>query len=63
MIDQLVNLLVLVLIFGLIWWIFTSLVPIPAPFMRVAQVIVAVIFVLLLLGIFFGGYHVPILRR
>jgi|KBSMisStaDraftv2_1062788.scaffolds.fasta_scaffold5208443_2 heme A synthase len=63
MIDQLVTLLVLVLILGLVWWIFTSIVPLPEPFMKIAMVIIAVIFILAILGIFFGGYHFPLLRR
>lgn len=62
MINLLITLLVLVLIFGIIWWIFTSLIPLPAPFAKVAQVIIALIFVLLLLGIFFGGVDLPVLR-
>lgn len=63
MIDQLITLLVLVLILGLFWWVFTTIVPLPAPFDKVAQVIIALIFVLVLLSIFFGGYHFAVLRR
>lgn len=62
MINLLVTLLVLILIFGLIWWVFTSIIPLPAPFAQVAQVVIVLIFVLLLLGIFFGGVNLPVLR-
>jgi hypothetical protein len=48
MISILVTLLVLCLIFGLIWWIL-GLIPLPAPFARVAQVVVAVIFLIILI--------------
>ena len=46
MIGALINLLVLVLICGLIWWAFTAIigvVPLPAPFAQVARVLVIVI--------------------
>jgi hypothetical protein len=61
-INLLVTLLVLVLVFGLIWWLFTSIVTLPAPFAKVAQVLIAVIFIVLLLGIVFGGVDVPVMR-
>jgi len=63
MIDQLVTLLVFILILGVLWWVLTSFVPIPAPFMRVAQAILALIVILMLVSIFFGGYHFQIMRR
>jgi hypothetical protein len=63
MIDQLVTLLILVLILGLVWWLFTSIIPLPEPFAKVAQVIIIVIFILLLIGIFFGGFHMAVFRR
>jgi hypothetical protein len=62
MIDQLVTLLILVLILGLIWWVFTSFIPLPEPFRKVAVVIIALIFVLMLISIFFGGYHLNLRR-
>lgn len=62
MINLLVTLLVLVLVFGVVWWLFTSVIPLPAPFAKVAQVIIAVIFVLVLLGMVFGGVDLPAVR-
>jgi len=62
MISLLVSLLILVLVFGLVWWIFTSIVPLPEPFGRVAQVIIAILFILCLLGILFGGINLPALK-
>lgn len=62
MISQLITLLLLILILGLIWWAVTSIVPIPQPFMKVAQVILVLIVVLLIIGIFFGGYSLPLLK-
>jgi hypothetical protein len=59
MIELLLTLLILVLIFGLIWWVFTSLIPLPDPFSKIAQVIIALIFILLLVGILFGGIPTP----
>lgn len=54
MIELLISLLVLVLIFGVAWWIIT-LIPLPPPFHQVAQVVLALIFLLVLLGILLGG--------
>ena len=62
MINLLLQLLVLVLIFGVLWWIFTALIPLPDPFGKVAQVIIAIIFILILIGIFFGGITLPFIR-
>jgi hypothetical protein len=65
MISVLVTLLIYCLVFGLIWWI-VSLIPLPPPFARVAQVIVAVIFLLIviyeLLPLAGGGLGHPLLR-
>ena len=60
MISFLVIVLVMCLIFGVIWWILT-LIPLPAPFMQVARVIIAVIFLIwliyLLLPMTGGSFH------
>jgi len=62
MINLLVTLLILVLVGGLIWWIFTSIVVLPEPFNKIAQALIAVIFIVLLLGILFGGVDLPVMR-
>ena len=48
MISVLVTILVLCLIFGLIWWIF-SLIPLPPPFGQIARVVIAIIFLLIVI--------------
>ncbi len=62
MIDQLITFLILVLVCGVLWWVFTSLVPLPAPFNKVAYVIIILILLLMFISIFFGGYHLPLIR-
>ena len=62
MLNALVTLLVLILIFGVVWWIFTSLVPIPAQFQQMAKIVIALIFLLILIGVFFGGIDLPHFR-
>jgi hypothetical protein len=61
MISLLVTVLVLCIIFGLVWWILT-LIPLPAPFSRVAQVVVAVIFCIVLIYMLLPliGVHAPL---
>lgn len=49
MIDLLVNLLILCLVLGLIWWALTS-IPLPAPFGVVVRVVFAILAIVLLLG-------------
>lgn len=46
----LINVLIVVIIIGLIYWIVMSL-PLPPPFKLVAQVIMAIIAIVLLLGL------------
>ena len=63
MISILISLLVMCLIFGVIWWILT-LIPLPGPFLQIARVIVAVIFLIILIYMLLpmaGGFeHGPI---
>ena len=54
MIESLVSVLILCLVLGLIIWVIRIL-PIPEPFGSVAQAIVALIFVIWLLGFLLGG--------
>lgn len=61
MISLLVTLLILCLVFGLIWYL-VGMLPLPEPFGMVARVSMLVIFILLLLGMVFGGVDVPRLR-
>lgn len=61
MIPLLVNLLVLCLILGLIWYV-VGLLPLPAPFGQIARAIIVVIAILLLVGKL-GGYVPPLTER
>ena len=54
MIDILVSVLILCLVVGLIIWVIRIL-PIPEPFGTVVQAIIALIFVIWLLGVLLGG--------
>lgn len=64
MISLLVTILVMCIIFGLIWWIFTQ-IPLPAPFAQIARVVIVVIFCLILiytlLPLAGGGFGHPLL--
>ena len=51
----------LVLVGGLIYYLIMML-PIPEPFRLIVKVIAILICILVLVGIFFGGINVPVLR-
>jgi hypothetical protein len=64
MIALLVHLLILALVLGVVWWAIT-LFPLPAPILKIAQVIIVVIAVIALIdllldisgfGLFRGAY-------
>ena len=59
MIALLINILILILIFGVLYYLVT-LIPLPPPFLTIAQVVILVVFVLMLLGIFLGS--VPLVK-
>ena len=54
MIGLLINLLILVLVFGVAWWIIT-LIPLPPPFGLVAQVVLALILLIILINFLLNG--------
>lgn len=56
---DLISLLILVIVFGLLYWALT-LLPLPQPFRNIALVILILIFILVLLGMVgvLPGYHV-----
>jgi hypothetical protein len=58
MINLLVYVLVLCIVFGLIFWLLQML-PLPAPWGQVVQVVAGIICILILLGLVFGGISVP----
>jgi Zn-dependent protease with chaperone function len=61
LISLLVTVVVLGLIFWLFWWLIGA-VGLPEPFNKVATVLIALIAVLVLLSVLFGGLTIPTLR-
>lgn len=58
MIELLITLLVILLVFGVIWYAIT-LIPLPPPFLTIAQLILAVVLLLVLLGYLLPIAHWP----
>jgi hypothetical protein len=61
LIELLVVVLILGLVFALLYWLIGQF-PLPAPFAMVAKAVLALIAVLILLGMLFGGVSVPVVR-
>jgi hypothetical protein len=53
-IPLLVYVIVLLVLFGVVWWAITQM-PLPHPFGIAAQVLLLVVFVLILLSLLFGA--------
>lgn len=64
MLELLITILILVIVFGLFFWLIQML-PLPAPWGQAAQVLAVLICIALLLGVVFGGVSMPLhgLRR
>jgi len=63
---SLINLLIWVIILGLVFYVVywaLSHMPLPAPFAVVARVVLALIVVVVLLSLLFGGIQVPVLLK
>lgn len=63
--EGLLALLITVIVLGLVWYLLYWLVgqlPLPPPFKTVATVLLALIAVLILLGMLFGGIGLPTIR-
>lgn len=58
MLALLINLLILVVIFGIIWWIL-SMVPVPPTMRWIVNVIFAVIFLIVVISMFMGAWTLP----
>lgn len=56
-----IYLIVLCIVFGLLYYVVT-LLPLPEPFKTIAIVLVLIVFILVLLGVFFGGINLPRLQ-
>ena len=61
LIELLVVVLILGLVFALLYWLIGQF-PLPAPFAMVAKAVLALIAVLILLWMLFGGVSVPVVR-
>lgn len=62
---DLISLLIVVIIFGVIFWLVQSVVPMPQPFKTAALVILALIFILYLLngvGLIHTWHSGPLIR-
>ena len=60
--NIIINLIVYLVFFGLIWWL-VSLLPLPAPIAQIVRVLFLVLLILIILsavGILPGGYLPPI---
>jgi len=56
--DLIINLIVYLVVFGLIWWL-VSLLPLPAPVAQIVRVLFIVLLILIVLSVFGiipGGY-------
>jgi hypothetical protein len=62
MIGFLITLLVLVLIGSIIWYVVTTLLPLPQPFKNVILAIIAIIFIIYLLAMLLGNAPVISIR-
>lgn len=61
MIVLLVNLIILLVVMGLIYWLVT-LIPLPEPFPNIIRVLAIIACVLVVLGVLFGGVGVSAIR-
>jgi hypothetical protein len=61
MVGLLISLLILIIVFGLLYYIVT-LLPLPQPFKNIAVILVLLIFVIILLSIALGGIPMPFYR-
>lgn len=61
LISLLITIVVLGLVFYLLYWM-VGQIPLPEPFAVVARVVLALVVVLVLLSLLFGGLNVPVLR-
>lgn len=62
MIAVLIYLLIVLLIFGIIWWVI-DLIPLPGNFKMIARAIVAIILLLILISYLLPVLHQPPLLR
>jgi hypothetical protein len=58
LISLLITIIIMGLVFYLLWWLLAR-INLPAPFNKVAQVIIALVAVVFLLSVLFGGISLP----
>ena len=56
MLSILLTLLIIILIYGLVWYLFT-IIPLPPQFLKLAQIVIAIALVLTLISLLLG--YVP----
>lgn len=62
LIGLLISLIILGLILACLWWIVTLIIPaVPAPFQLAIRVVFALICLLAVLSLLFGGWSFPVL--
>jgi len=61
MIALLVQIAILALVAGLVYWL-VQMLPIAEPFATIVRVAVVLICVVMVLGVAFGGYSLPVVR-
>jgi hypothetical protein len=61
LIGLLVTVIVLGLVFYLLYWL-VGVIGLPEPFNKVAIVLIALLAVIILLSLLFGGINVPVLK-
>jgi len=61
LIGLLVAVIILGLVFYLLWWLI-GVIGLPEPFNKVATVLIALVAVVILLSLLFGGLQIPTLR-
>lgn len=62
MLELLVTVLLLMIFAGVAYWLI-SMLPLPAPMMQIAQVVIVLICLLVLIGMVFGGVPMPFRTR
>jgi len=61
LIGLLVTVVILGVVFYVLWWL-VGVIGLPEPFNKVAMVLIALIAVVILLSLLFGGINLPTLR-
>ena len=61
MIETLISILILLIVFGIVFWLLQQ-IPLPAPWGQGVQIVAILICLLLVLSVVFGGVDLPRMR-